>query len=275
MNRRSRTVRAAVVAAVAGAVLVSGCAQQADTQAAKATKNVQPARPAEPTRAPAAKPAARPAAEAADVAPTPTLTEDAGIPVEHPATTLPPGDPGLDAPSVPDPGRPARGDEHEGEPRTVVPAEAMFDRQTVSGVLGGDWTQSGSDPLACLAGSDWVAQRSVAFEAADGHLLQTVATHRGHEAADRAVREQLAALRDCGWASERAPRMGTASAAATNPDGGESAVVIAADGVSVTLVGSGRATQSRRRWTSLLDLALGSSCAAAPDVCHDDQSASE
>jgi hypothetical protein len=277
MNPRSRTVRTAAVAVVTAVVLVSGCAQQADTRADTRTEAgaVEAAQPARPARSPAAEAAARSAAAPTAVAPERAPTEDEGIPVEHPATTLPPGDPGPGAPSVPNPGRPMRDDEHDERARTVVPVEAMFDRQAVSGVLGGDWAQSASEPLACLADSGWVAQRSVAFDAADGRLLQTVATHRGHEAADRAVQEQLASLRACGWASERAPRMGTASAAASYPDGAESAVIVAAEGVTVTLVGSGRATESHRRWMSLLDLALGSSCAAAPDVCHDDQSASE
>jgi hypothetical protein len=275
MNARSRSVRAAVVAAVtvvAGGVLLSGCGQQADTQ--EETKAAtQPVSTAAPEARSAAK-TVRPTAEPAS-ARTPTLTPDEDIPVEHPATTLPPGDPGPAAPAVPNPGRPKRDGDHDEQARTAIPVEAMFDRQTVSGVLGGDWAQSASEPLACLADSGWVAQRSVAFDAPGGHLLHTVATHRGHEAADRAVREQLAALQACGWMSERAPRMGTASAAASNPDGGESAVVLSAEGVTVTLVGSGSASQNQRRWMSLLDLALGNSCAAAPEACHDNESASE
>jgi hypothetical protein len=272
MNTRSRSVRAALVAvvtAVAGAVLLSGCGQQADTQAASQaeTKPVktaaQPAKPVARTVRPTAEPAA---------ARTPTLTPDEDIPVEHPATTLPPGDPGVDAPAVPNPGRPEGDQEHDGPARTEVPAVALLDGQTVSGVLGGDWAQSQAQPLDCLAGSTWVAQRSAAFDSAEGRVLLTVATHRSLGAADRSVEEQLASLRDCGWTAENAPRMGTASSAASNPDGGGSAVVLSSDGVTVTLVGSGDATARHRRWMSLLDLALGSSCAAASDGCHDQYS---
>jgi hypothetical protein len=36
----------------------------------------------------------------------------------------------------------------------------------------------------------------------------------------------------------------------------------------VTLIGSKGATQSRARWSSLVDLALGNSCAAAAHGCH-------
>ena len=265
MNTGSRSVRAAVgavVTVVAGAVLLSGCGQQADSR---------PVNGAAEKPQPAAK-AARPAAEPVAAAPTPT--KDKGIPVEHPATTLPPGDPGLDAPSVPNPGRPKPGDEHEKPARTVVPAEAVLDGQTVSGVLGGDWDGSEAQPLHCLTGRSWVAQRSAAFDSADGRVLLTVATHRSPAAADRDVDDQLTALRDCGWSPQHAPRLGTASAAATYPDGGDSAVLLSADGVTVTLVGSGSATASHRRWVSLLDLALGSSCAAAAEGCHD-QAASE
>ena len=276
MNTRSRTLRAVVVGAVAGAVLLSGCSGQADTPAkhqpvgaaAKPAESPAPEAPKAP-KVKAARPTVAPAA-----APTPTLTEDEGIPVENPATTLPPGDPGLDAPSVPNPGRPKGDRQHAAPARTEVPAVAVLDAQTVSGVLGGDWSQSDAQPLHCLTGNSWVAQRSAAFDSADGRVLLTVATHRGLGAADRNVDEQLAALRDCGWSPQHAPRLGTASAAATYPDGGDSAVVLSADGVTVTLVGSGSATASHRRWESLLDLALGSSCAAAAEGCHD-QSASE
>jgi len=264
MNTRSRSVRAArvaVVAAVAGAVLLSGCGQQADTRAG--TKPVN-------TAAQPAKPAAEPVRSAAEpAAATPTLTPDEDVPVEHPPTTLPPGDPGPDAPAVPDPGRPEGDREHDVPARTEVPAVALLDGPTVTGVLGGDWAQSPAQPLDCLAGSTWVGQRSAAFDSAGGRVLLTVATHRSLGAADRSVEEQLASLRECGWTAENAPRLGTASSAASHPDGGDSAVVLSSDGVTVTVVGSGDATASHRRWMSLLDLALGSSCAAAAEGCHD------
>jgi len=261
MKTRSRSVRAAAVAAVAGAVLLSGCGQQADTQAETKPVNTaaQPAKPVARTVRPITEPAA---------APTRTRTPDEDIPVEHPASTLPPGDPGRDAPAVPNPGRPKGDREHDVPARTDVPAVALLDGQTVSGVLGGDWAQSQAQPLDCLAGSTWVAQRSAAFDSADGRVLLTVATHGSLGAADRNVEEQLASLRDCGWTAENAPRLGTASTAASHT-GGDSAVVLSSDGVTVTLVGSGSATASHRRWMSLLDLALGSSCAAAADGCHD------
>ncbi len=276
MNTGSRTLRAVVVAAVAGAVLLSGCSRQADAPATH--QPVEPA--AQPAQSPAAKapktvkPAAPTPTPTAASAETPAPTADDGIPVENPATTLPPGDPGLDAPSVPNPGRP-KGDRGNQLPaRTEVPAVAVLDGQTVSAVLGGDWTTSEAQPLHCLTGNSWVAQRSAAFESADGQVLLTVATHRSPAAADRDVQDQLTSLRDCGWSPQHAPRLGTASAAATYPDGGDTAVVLSADGVTVTLVGSGSATAGHRRWVSLLDLALGSSCAAAAEGCHD-QAASE
>jgi hypothetical protein len=62
--------------------------------------------------------------------------------------------------------------------------------------------------------------------------------------------------------------MGTASAAASSPDETRTAVMISAEGVTVTLVGSDGATARRARWSSLLDLALGDSCAAAAHGCH-------
>ena len=272
MNTGSRRARAAVVAAVAGAVLLSGCSQPADTRTGTQPVKTAP-QPTQADESPAAK-AASPTTEPAAAGQATAPTEDEGIPVDHPANTLPPGDPGLDAPSVPNPGRPKGDRKHELPARTEVPAVAVLDGQTVSGVLGGDWEQSEAQPLHCLTGNSWVAQRSAAFDSADGRVLLTVATHRSVAAADHDVEDQVASLRDCGWTPQHAPRLGTASAAVTYPDGGDSAVVLSADGVTVTLVGSGSATENHRRGRSQVDLALGSSCAAAAEGCHD-QSASE
>jgi hypothetical protein len=251
MSTPSRPVRAGAVVAAIAALLLSGCGQPAeDTQAVNRSGPV------------------------AQAAPGPRAEPEQEVPVEHVPTELPPGDPGLDAPSVPDPGRPEHDRHHEEPARTVVPAEALLDAPTLSAVAGGDWQQAEAEPLECLAGTGWVAERSAAFASGDGQVLQTVATHEGHGAADRAVEEQATALLGCGWTRERAPRLGSVSAAASTDDG-QSAVVFSAEGVTVTLLGSGSVTSDRRRWVSVLDLALGNSCAAAPDACHDQGSAHE
>jgi len=70
----------------------------------------------------------------------------------------------------------------------------------------------------------------------------------------------------CGWTSVRDPRLGSASVSAT--EGPRSMVAVSTEGVLVLLVGTGGFTRDAGRWGSLVDLALGTSCPAAPDGCH-------
>jgi hypothetical protein len=265
MSTRSRTVRAGVVLATAAALLLSGCGQQPDE-----TRTVNDSARVAAAAAPRAKPAAPATAAAAPAAPAPAPRPgpEPEIPVENVPTVLPPGDPGLDAPSVPDPGKPEHDRHHEGPARTVVPAEALLDTATVSGVLGGSWQQAESQPMECATVPGAVAQRTLGFETDGGRLLLTVATHASLAAADRAVAELAGQLQACGWTEGSDPRLGTASAAATSADGTHTAAGISAEGVTVTLVGSGSAASEPARWSALLDLALGSSCPAAPEGCH-------
>ena len=53
--------------------------------------------------------------------------------------SLPPGDPGLDAPAVPDPGVAPEDHHGHGEARRTVPVSAMLTADTVGMVLGGGW----------------------------------------------------------------------------------------------------------------------------------------
>lgn len=201
-------------------------------------------------------------------------TTVASSPATPPPTTasnpveLPPGDPGLDAPAVPDPGAPKGHDGHHDAARRVVPRESMLGSQMVSKVLGGQWHELTARPLGCTSELDEVAERTVAYESDGRRVLQTVATHRSQAAGDRAVRDMSRLLRGCGWTVHPDPRLGSASTAASNSTDTQTAVVVAAEGVTVTLVGSDGATAHNGRWWSLVDLALGNSCAAAPDGCH-------
>ncbi|HEX2177764.1 MAG TPA: hypothetical protein VHG70_17820 [Nocardioidaceae bacterium] len=275
MNTRTKAVRAAVVLAAAGALLLTGCGEQeADPQAVSHSGPVTPSpTPAQP------KPAAPVADSAAESvagqtpARAPKVTPEPidEVPVENVPTELPPGDPGVDAPPAPDPGVPDHDREHEEPAQRTVPAEAMLDAQTVSAVLGGDWQPADAATMESLS-TDAVAERSAAFSTGgvdgSGGLLQYVATHRSLAAADRAVGALAGQLANRGWTQLRNPRLGTASTALRSGDGSRTAVVISAEGVTVALVGSGAATAHRGGWTSLQDLALGSSCAAAPHGCH-------
>jgi hypothetical protein len=270
MNTRFRSARAGAVLAAVGALLLAGCGEQpVETRAVNRAAPLQPSAAPQPKAAPTAAPATVTATATA----TKTVTEQAPAPEAEPElevtpTALPPGDPGLDAPRVPDPGRPEHDRDHEEPALTVVPAEAMLDVASVAGVLGGQWERSPAEPLDCASGTDWVAERTVAFASDGASVLQTVATHRSLAAADHAVQDLAASLRDCGWTNLRDPRLGSASAAASSADGSRTVVIIAAEGVTTTLAGSAGATDRRARWSSLLDLALGDSCAATAHGCH-------
>ncbi len=181
---------------------------------------------------------------------------------------LPPGDPGLDASAVPDPGKPEQGHTHDEPARRSVPSESMLDERTVSGVLGGRWHKSTGGPWDCAVTPGGVADRTAVYRSAGGYLQQTVTTHPSPAVADREVGKADLRVRACGWTVQPDPRLGSASVAAAETGEGRSVVVVAVDGVTVTLVGSGSATVNPARWTSLADLALGNACAAAADGCH-------
>jgi hypothetical protein len=262
MSARFRTVRVAVAFAAAGAVLLTVCGErQAEPQAVNRSA---PAPAPSATATPSSGGSAAPAAQVGSRAPKP----QGEVPVEVTPSELPPGDPGLDAPGVPDPGVPEHDREHEEPALTSIPAEAMLDPQTVGGVLGGEWQQAGGRPTDCAVATGSVADESVEFSGDSGSVVQTLATHRSLAAADRAVVEAGDNLADCGWEKLANPRLGTASVAARSADGTQTVTMLSAEGVTVTLVGSGDAAASRGRWTALADVALGSSCAATPHGCH-------
>jgi hypothetical protein len=215
------------------------------------------------------------AGDAAEVAATTTpvspsaaavSSEAAGAASEAPAPSLPPGDPGLDAPAVPDPGAAPVEEEAHGEPRRRIPAAALLTPATVQTVAGGGWRQHPGGGDECLSPSGSLGARSMSYGGSDaGLVVETVATYRDARAADRAVKTLAAQAEQCGWTGIGDPRLGSASAAGTDAE--RSMVAVSAEGVVVLLVGTGPVT-AEGTWASLVDLALGSSCPAAPDGCH-------
>lgn len=187
-------------------------------------------------------------------------------PAEEPS--LPPGDPGLDAPSVPDPGTAsAEPHGHEGHARRTVPTEAMLTAGTVRMVLGGRWERRPGGGDECVRPEGALGVRDMSYGGAvEGLVVETVATYEDADAADEAVADLGRAAAACGWTAGRDPRLGSASVAATN--GAQALVAVSTEGVAVLLVGTGDFTRDRMRWGSLVDLALGTSCPAAPDGCH-------
>ena len=184
---------------------------------------------------------------------------------------LPEGDPGPDAPEAPEPTGPVE-EEHGDEPaKTVIPQEATLDAATMGGVAGGVWQvqPAGADqagPCGALPDVGAGASRSVRLTDDRGRVLvQTVLSFaHGEDAA--AVDALAASFADCGWTAGEAPPLGERSAQATSDAG--TALVLAAEGAVVVLTGTGGLPDDTAAWEGVADIALGSSCPAAPEGCH-------
>ena len=208
----------------------------------------------------------------------------------QPVPTLPPGDPGTDEPGTDDADDAdaddagadddgsegsggADGDQPDAGRLTEVPASALLDVQTVGAVAGGSW--SPADPAGddgCLAADQGGAPtRSdvLAADDASGRLVQSVATWPTARAARDAVVGVGAALEACGFTAAGDPRLGEVSAAFDRTvDGAQQhAVVIAVEGATLVLAGSGSAA-APGAWESLVDVAMGSACVAGVHGCH-------
>jgi hypothetical protein len=182
--------------------------------------------------------------------------------------SLPPGDPGLDAPQAPDPGTAGPDPHgHDEEALRVVPDAALLTAGTVRMVLGGSWERRAGGGEECLRPQDAVATRSMTYGGSvEALLVQTVSTYPDAASADRAVAGLGEAAVGCGWTAGPDPRIGSASVAAA--DGPRTMTAVSAEGVLVLIVGTGDLTRDQVRWGSLVDMALGTSCAAAADGCH-------
>ncbi|HLN76920.1 MAG TPA: hypothetical protein VK204_07715 [Nocardioidaceae bacterium] len=181
--------------------------------------------------------------------------------------SLPPGDPGLDAPSVPDPGAPGAEPEARSHARRTVPVAAMLTADTVGVALGGGWVRTAGGGDQCVRPEGMLAASVMSYGGSSAGLVtETVATYPDSGAADAAVKAMRQAVAGCGWDGVGDPRLGSASVSAE--DGPRSMVAVSSEGLVVLLVGEGAAVERAGRWASLVDLALGSSCPAAADGCH-------
>jgi hypothetical protein len=243
MMKRSTAGRLTLLS-VAALIAVSGCGS---------TQSVAPAGPAAGS---SADPAADPAATS-----TPELTP-----------TLPAGDPGSQAPEAPDPGAPT--EPPEAHPaRRAVPAEAMLDPDSVGQVLGGTWSMGrsrGGGRCAAPLPAGAAASRSVTLVSHTQTLTETLTTHPSGQAAVQAVKGLSTTMRSCGWTATEAPALGEQAVQAVRTTDGQrqTIVALAAEGVAVTLVVDRLRAADAQAWESIVDLALGSSCAAAADGCH-------
>jgi hypothetical protein len=186
---------------------------------------------------------------------------------DQPLPTLPSGDPGTRSPGASQHG--------SSRPVTAVPASALLDAATLVAVAGGDWAAAPAPAGWCASprtpGS--AASRDQLLTSTGGRLVQSVSAYGRARRAVRAVATATTRLQSCGFTVVRDPRLGEASEllTRTGADGSnqpdQTVVVLAAQGVGVVLLASGTPV-APNVWDSLVDLALGSSCAAAAEGCH-------
>ena len=185
-----------------------------------------------------------------------------------PLPTLPPGDPGK-GPSVPEDTSDV--EEPAGAALTSVPVGALLDTKTVGEVLGGSWSASAAPADSCAAPRPGGAAgtRSTSLTGAGGTVIENVSTYNG-AAGSTAISNLAKRLRGCGWTQEAEPPLGEHSAelSRTGAAGVERVVVVEAEGVAVTVVGRGRVAANSDDWSAIVDVAIGTSCLAAPDGCH-------
>jgi hypothetical protein len=197
--------------------------------------------------------------------------------------SLPPGDPGVDAPGTDDPNGDLGGDNEEPEGdvgKADVPVSALLDTETVNSVAGGGWTLSDKrrdvDSCASPVPAKAVGTRTVAFTQRAAHddpsswLIETVSTHAGRKAAKAAVATIGKQLAGCANGAPTDPRIGDASVEATvTDDNGRTSTVtaVAVEGVSFVLTGRGAVTDPDV-WAGLTDIAQGNTCEAAAAGCH-------
>ncbi|HSE70971.1 MAG TPA: hypothetical protein VLA97_09450, partial [Nocardioidaceae bacterium] len=178
--------RRAALVLTAAALVLSGCGGQGPAEPRVTTGHGRPAAASSPT--PAEKPASKPAPAAA----------------ASQEPSLPPGDPGLDAPSVPDPG--VGSGEHAGhhEGRRTVPLSAMLTSGTVRMVAGGGWERRRGGGDECLRPEGARGLRTMTYGGTDaGVVVESVATYRDDKAADSATAAMAESAAGCGW--EAAP----------------------------------------------------------------------
>lgn len=265
----------AVVAAVVVAAVLTGCSRGAASDETVALTQGAPASATSTTASPADE-----NGNDADQGVGAGGTDDA-------EQTLPPGDPGADAPGTDDPNGDLGGDGADGADgdddaaaKTTVPVSALLDTETVNSVAGAGWTVDDAPgragPCADLVPAKAIASRATVLvrPAAQGEpssrLAETVSTHADRKAAIAAVTAIGKRLGQCAHAAPTDPRVGDVSVEATVTDAkGLSSTVtaVAVEGVSFVLSGSGAVTAADV-WAALTDIAQGNSCEAAADGCH-------
>jgi hypothetical protein len=242
------------VAATGLVVVLAGCGAGDRAESAAATS----------TAPPAALTMSPTVTEPASPTPESVVSDGVGV---SPDATVPPGDPGS-APSVVE--NTSVGSVPAG--KTSVPANALLDAQTMEAVVPGRWSIATAPADSCTSPrpSGAAASRTGSLTSGKTRMIETVAIHADQAAASRSIDALSTRLLGCGWKALPETPMGEDSAgfSRSGSSGLEKLVIVAAEGVSTTLQGNGTLSGNDDTWASVLDIAIGTSCPAAPDGCH-------
>jgi hypothetical protein len=130
--------------------------------------------------------------------------------------------------------------------------------------LGPGWSKTAPESVGCPTGMPRTPSRSTGLRDARGTLTETVSTGAGVTSSVAGWRRALAG---CGW-SVSDYRLGDAGLSATSADRSARVVVTGTEGVLVVLHARGGLAGAADELDSWADMALGTSCVAAPDGCH-------
>jgi hypothetical protein len=130
--------------------------------------------------------------------------------------------------------------------------------------LGPGWTTAPAATTPCAPAFARTAFRRTGFAEERGTLTETLATGVDVSAAVAAWRQSL---EQCGY-DVRDDALGDASITARTRDGSDAVVVTGTEGVLIVLHAHGPLAQAHDEMDGWADLALGTSCVAAPDGCH-------
>jgi hypothetical protein len=130
--------------------------------------------------------------------------------------------------------------------------------------LGAGWAKAAPQSVPCRTGLARTPSRSGGLQDARGTLTETVSTGAG---VVRSVAAWRRALGSCGW-SVSDYRLGDAGLSALSADRSARVVVTGTEGVLVVLHAGGGLAGAADEMDGWADMALGTSCPAAPDGCH-------
>ena len=130
--------------------------------------------------------------------------------------------------------------------------------------LGTGWSTAAPLATPCAPSYAHTAVRSVGLAEQRGTLTETLATGVRVEAAVTAWQRSLQA---CRYDVQDDP-LGDAGLVARSTDGQDAVVVTGTEGVLVVLHAHGELASATDELDGWADLALGTSCVAAPDGCH-------